>query len=70
MGIEKKLSRAMFDPSEVVELRQVCFTPGQVFSPGKYIVEELPDVAFTMGLVDKLSPIQGQKGQITPEQSS
>lgn len=70
MGIERKMFRGMFDPSEVVELRQICFTPGKVFSPGKYIAGELPDVAFEMGLVDKLPPVKGNNAEIEPNQDS
>ncbi len=54
MALERRLSRLMFLETEVVELRQPCFTPGRVFEPGLYRVEELPDAAFDMGLVDKL----------------
>lgn len=60
MGIEKKMFRGMFEPSEIVELRQICFTPSRVFSPGKYTAEELPDTAFEMGLVDKLPSVKGK----------
>jgi hypothetical protein len=43
----------------------MCFTPGRVFEPGKYIVGELPDIAFEMGLVDRLPPVKGKSAQIT-----
>ena len=54
MAIERRMSRQMFQPGEVVELRQMCFTPGRLFEPGKYLVGDLPDLAFEMGLVDRL----------------
>ena len=65
MALERRLSRAMFEVTEIVELRQTCFTSVGVFEPGKYIVGDLPDVAFTMGLVDKLSPVPSQSGDVT-----
>ncbi|MEM9807843.1 MAG: hypothetical protein AAF959_21455 [Cyanobacteria bacterium P01_D01_bin.56] len=64
MALERRLSRAMFEATEVVELRQMCFTPGRVFEPGKYITGDLPDVAFTMGLVEKLPPVRGKSEEI------
>ncbi|NER24439.1 MAG: hypothetical protein F6J96_27790 [Symploca sp. SIO1C2] len=64
MGLERKMWRGMFLPGEVVELRQMCFTPGRVFEPGKYIVGELPDIAFEMGLVEQLPPVKGKSAQI------
>lgn len=64
MGIERRMSREMFLPGEMVELRQMCFTPGKVFQPGRYIAGELPDVAFEMGLVDKLPPVRGKNAEI------
>lgn len=64
MALERRLSRAMFEATEVVELRQMCFTPGRVFEPGKYITGDLPDVAFTMGLVEKLPPVRGKSEDI------
>ncbi len=66
MGIERRMSRAMFAPTEIVELRQTCFTPGRRFEPGKYIVGDLPDIAFEMGLVDKLPPVRGKSEEIDP----
>ncbi|MEM7065268.1 MAG: hypothetical protein AAF572_19165 [Cyanobacteria bacterium P01_B01_bin.77] len=65
MALERRLSRAMFEATEIVELRQICFTPGRVFEPGKYITGDLPDVAFTMGLVEKLPPVRGKSEEIT-----
>ncbi len=65
MGLERRMFRGMFAPGEVVQLRQMCFTPGRVFEPGKYIVGELPDTAFDMGLVDRLPPVKGKSAQIT-----
>lgn len=64
MALERRLSRAMFEATELVELRQICFTPGRVFEPGKYITGDLPDVAFTMGLVEKLPPVRGNSEEV------
>ncbi|MGD1948217.1 MAG: hypothetical protein ACFB14_01040 [Leptolyngbyaceae cyanobacterium] len=64
MALERRLSRAMFEATEMVELRQICFTPGRVFEPGKYITGDLPDVAFTMGLVEKLPPVRGKSEEV------
>lgn len=64
MGLERRLSRTMFLNTEIVELRQMCFTPGRVFEPGKYIAGELPDTAFEMGLVEKLPPVRGKSEEI------
>ncbi len=60
MAIERRLSRSMFEETEVVELRQVCMTPSGLFEPGKYIAGQLPDTAFEMGLVEKLPPVRGK----------
>ncbi|HEY9649235.1 MAG TPA: hypothetical protein V6C95_01130 [Coleofasciculaceae cyanobacterium] len=65
MGLEKRMFRGMFVPGEVVELRQMCFTPGRIFEPGKYIAGDLPDIAFEMGLVEKLPPVKGKDVQLT-----
>jgi hypothetical protein len=54
----------MFLPAETVQLRQMCFTPGKVFQPGRYLAGELPDVAFEMGLVNKLPPVRGKSAEI------
>ncbi|NEP09552.1 MAG: hypothetical protein F6K14_04840 [Symploca sp. SIO2C1] len=70
MGLERKMWRGMFTPGEVVELRQMCFTPGRVFEPGKYIAGELPDVAFEMGLVEQLPPVKGKNAQIEDSETS
>ncbi|PSB19595.1 hypothetical protein C7B61_14445 [filamentous cyanobacterium CCP1] len=70
MAIERRMSRQMFQPGEVVELRQMCFTPGRLFEPGKYLVGELPDLAFEMGLVDRLPPVRGKNAEIAPEDES
>ncbi|GAB4226892.1 MAG: hypothetical protein Kow00121_55340 [Elainellaceae cyanobacterium] len=64
MGIEQRMFRGAFSPDEVVELRQMCFTPGRIFEPGKYIVGDLPDLAFEMGLVDRLPPVRGKSAEI------
>jgi hypothetical protein len=42
----------------------MCLTPSKVFTPGKYIVGELPDIAFEMGLVEKLPPVRGKNAEI------
>jgi hypothetical protein len=63
MGLERKMFRGMFSPSEVVQLKQPCFTPGRLFEPGKYNAADLPDVAFDMGLVDHLPPVKGNSSQ-------
>ncbi len=64
MGLERRLSRTMFLDTEIVELRQICFTPGRMFEPGKYLAGELPDTAFEMGLVDKLPPVRGKSEEL------
>jgi hypothetical protein len=69
MGIERRMSRNMFQPGEVVELRQMCFTPGRLFEPGKYIVGDLPDLAFEMGLVDRLPPVRGKSAELASEEN-
>lgn len=66
MPLERRLSREMFLSSEVVELRQLCFTPGRIFEPGQYLAGELPDTAFEMGLVDKLPPVRGRSEELEP----
>lgn len=64
MAIQRRLSRAMFLETEVVELRQICLTPGRIFEPGKYIAGELPDIAYEMGLVEKLPPVRGRSEKL------
>jgi hypothetical protein len=64
MGLERRMFRGMFAPGELVQLRQMCFTPGRMFEPGKYIVGDLPDIAFEMGLVEQLPPVKGKNAQI------
>ena len=64
MALERKLFRGMFDPAEVVQLRQMCLTPGRIFEPGKYIAGELPDIAFDMGLVEQLPPVRGKSAEL------
>jgi hypothetical protein len=66
MAIERRMSRLMFLPGEEVQLRQMCFTPGKLYQPGKYIAGELPDVAFDMGLVDRLPSVRGKSEEIEP----
>lgn len=70
MPIERRHSRALFLATEVVELRQSCFTPGRLFEPGKYLAGELPDVAFDMGLVEKLPPVRGKSEEPAPPDAS
>jgi hypothetical protein len=65
MGIERKMWRGMFAPSEIVQLKQPCFTPGKLFEPGRYIAGELPDIAFEMGLVEQLPPVRGKSAEIS-----
>ncbi|MEO0533585.1 MAG: hypothetical protein AAF215_06925 [Cyanobacteria bacterium P01_A01_bin.123] len=67
MALERRLSRSIFLDTEVVELRQLCFTPGRVFEPGKYLAGELPDTAFEMGLVEKLPPVRGKSEEVDPQ---
>lgn len=67
MALERRLSRAMFEETEIVELRQVCFTPARMFEPGKYLVGDLPDTAFEMGLVEKLPPVRGKSEELEPD---
>lgn len=69
MAIERRLSRAMFAETEIVQLRQVCLTPSGMFEPGKYLVGKLPDEAFEMGLVEKLPPVRGRSADIAPASS-
>ncbi|WP_445173495.1 hypothetical protein [Microcoleus sp.] len=63
MGLERKMFRGMFLPGEVVRLKQPCFTPGRLFEPGKYNADELPDIAFEMGLVDHLPPVKDKSSE-------
>lgn len=70
MGIERRMWRGMFDPSELVQLKQPCFTPGRIFEPGKYIVGDLPDTAFEMGLVERLPPVRGKSEEISHPHNS
>jgi len=65
MGIERKMWRGMFTPGEMVQLKQPCFTPGRLFEPGRYIVGDLPDIAFEMGLVEQLPPVRGKSAEIS-----
>ena len=64
MPLERRLSRAMFLSTEVVELRQMCLTPGKILEPGQYLAGDLPDIAFEMGLVEKLPPVRGKSDEI------
>ncbi|MEM6449819.1 MAG: hypothetical protein AAF703_05845 [Cyanobacteria bacterium P01_D01_bin.105] len=67
MAIERRLARDMFNENAIVELRQVCMTSSGLFEPGKYLVGQLPDVAFEMGLVEALPPVRGKSEKIDPE---
>ena len=69
MPLERRLSREVFAETEIVELRQVCMTASGLFEPGKYIVGQLPDEAFEMGLVDSLPPVKGKRDEIAPPQT-
>lgn len=53
MPLERRLSRDAFLQHEIVILKQLCLTPSQMFQPGRYKVSDLPDEAFTMGLVER-----------------
>ncbi|MGC9525609.1 MAG: hypothetical protein ACP5D7_08740 [Limnospira sp.] len=64
MGLERKMFRGIFDSTEVVQLRQRCFTPSRIFEPGSYIAGELPDIAFDMGLVEKLPSVRGNSAEL------
>ena len=66
MAIERRLARDMFNENAIVELRQVCMTPSGLFEPGKYLVGQLPDAAFEMGLVESLPPVRGKSEEIAP----
>jgi hypothetical protein len=72
MGLERRMSRQSFLMEEVVELRQMCFTPGQIFQPGHYLAGELPDIAFDMGLVEALPapPVRGKNAEYDKKPSS
>ncbi|MCT7971037.1 hypothetical protein [Laspinema olomoucense] len=63
MGIERRMSRDIFAATEIVELKQPCFTSTGVLYPGLYPVGQLPDVAFEMGLVDRVYPERGKAGK-------
>ncbi|KPQ36283.1 MAG: hypothetical protein HLUCCA11_07045 [Phormidesmis priestleyi Ana] len=70
MAIERRLARDMFNENAIVELRQVCMTPSGFFQPGKYLVGQLPDAAFEMGLVEALPPVRGKSEEIAPPTDS
>lgn len=69
MSIEHRLYQGLFGPSDLVELRQFCFTPGRVFEPGVYYAGQLPSIAFEMGLVDRLPPVRGKSAEIRYQES-
>lgn len=64
MAIERKMFRGMFAPSEIVQLKQYCFTSVRAFAPGNYPAGELPDTAFEMGLVEKLPPVKDKSAEL------
>lgn len=64
MAIENRRWKGLFAPTEVVELKQTCFTPQQIFKPGKYKAGELPDIAFEMGLVAGLHTEESPKDKV------
>ena len=66
MPLERRLSREIFAETEIVELRQICMTASGIFEPGKYLVGQLPDEAFEMGLVEALPPVRGKSEEIAP----
>ena len=66
MGLEQRMDRSMFPADEWVMLKSHCFTPGKLFEPGKYLAGELPDTAFTMGLVEALPPVRGNSAKVWP----
>ncbi len=70
MALERRLSRDVFNENAIVELRQVCMTPSGLFEPGKYLVGQLPDAAFEMGLVEALPPVRGKSEEVAPPQES
>lgn len=71
MAIERSRFRGLFAPTEVVELKQICFTPTGVFQPGRYQAEELPDIAFNMGLVEKVLDINLEdKDKYSPDETA
>ncbi len=70
MAIESRRFRGIFAPTEIVELKQICLTPSRVFQPGKYTVEDLPDIAFEMGLVRKASSINDQSEEASASDQS
>lgn len=64
MSLEYRCFQGMFPPTELVTLRQYCFTPSRMFEPGVYFAGQLPGVAFEMGLVDKLPPVRGKSEEV------
>ena len=70
MPLERRLPRSMFLGHELVELRQLCLTAEGIFEPGQYLARDLPDIAFTMGLVEALPPPPDQDPRIDSPSSS
>ncbi len=67
MALERRMARDMFNENAIVQLRQVCMTPSGLFEPGKYLVGQLPDAAFEMGLVESLPPVRGKSEEVAPD---
>jgi hypothetical protein len=67
MNPEQHILQGLFAPTEMVMLRQACFTPSRMFEPGVYFAGQLPGIAFEMGLVDKLPPVRGKNAEIRPD---
>lgn len=70
MALERRMARDMFNENAIVQLRQVCMTPSGLFEPGKYLVGQLPDAAFEMGLVEALPPVRGKSEEVAPPQEN
>lgn len=68
MSFEHRIFQNVFAPTDLVVLRQVYFTPGQVFEPGVYYAGQLPGAVFDMGLVDQLPPVRGKSAELRPRQ--
>jgi len=67
MSSEHHLLQNFFASTELVTLRQYCFTPSRMFEPGVYFAGQLPGIAFEMGLVDKLPPVRGKNAEVRPQ---
>lgn len=67
MNPQHHIFQGLFASTEMVVLRQACFTPSRMFEPGVYFAGQLPGIAFEMGLVDKLPPVRGKNAEIRPD---